>query len=863
MTCPSPYDPSPAGGTAAAGDRGADDGLVATIAEVQAAEIRGRMPTPSAGRRGRLLVRLRATMADGEVLGSADVALEGRAVVSALIDEPARRLVGQFLGLSSTEAALAGTRRLLAMVDAGGPGTVWPVRAALETAALDLVAAASGRSVSALLGRRRSVLPAVIRSTTLADAGQPAGPGGASPWVRVVVDDGGQATNDRARRLERLAARSGVVLATSPINDDHDLFGRLVSQLAGAGHAASVVIEHGYGELDGADHRCDGPSNAVATVLAGEPTAGIRFLCEVARSAAAQRDQGPRLHGGVMLVAERLGGPLRTLELAERLHRTVPDVPLILAADLGGLGLGAAMNGALATALPRIDALVAASPASGSLEPAAPDAATAAGQEQPGAGSAVGLGVTLDLADLLPDVRAFHTTAPKAPSGLRLPPNRFSLRFTGSIRKWSLDGYLLQRECLVHGLRTEREGNRFLVATEPDSGTALLFRTTTATSSAAVGARLAWRKQLTRSLLHQAGVPVPAGRSFPPEARAEAVAYADALGYPVVVKPAGGSLGDGVTTDIRDEGRLRRALAAVARSRFGRSGVIIERFLPGSDYRFFVADGQVRSVIHRLAGHAVGDGMHTVTELAAAKNHLRRSSNPYLGRRPLTLGPVERDVLAQQGVSPASVPRPGQTIVLAAAANVARGGDSVEVLRETHPDVLALVGRVSDAVPGLTHAGVDVVLEDHRVAPEAQAMGVIELNSNAEFAIHHFPMYGAPTNVARQLLRAEMAKQGLSVPAPRRELTIRMTLRGSVREVGFPRWLSQEAERLRLNGRGSFAHDEDLIEVVLRGTVSSVGAVTTAALWAPRRAEPVLVLTDPVDERVPAGFSFGAGAIER
>lgn len=54
--------------------------------------------------------------------------------------------------------------------------------------------------------------------------------------------------------------------------------------------------------------------------------------------------------------------------------------------------------------------------------------------------------------------------------------------------------------------------------------------------------------------------------------------------------------------------------------------IIIEEFLPGTEYRFFVIDHQVKAVLLRIPANVIGDGDRTIEELVAEKN-----ANPLRG----------------------------------------------------------------------------------------------------------------------------------------------------------------------------------------------------------------------------------------
>ena len=57
------------------------------------------------------------------------------------------------------------------------------------------------------------------------------------------------------------------------------------------------------------------------------------------------------------------------------------------------------------------------------------------------------------------------------------------------------------------------------------------------------------------------------------------------------------------------------------------NSVLVEVFIAGTEYRFFVLDGVCEAVLLRVAANVVGDGKHSIRQLVAIKN-----SNPLRGR---------------------------------------------------------------------------------------------------------------------------------------------------------------------------------------------------------------------------------------
>ncbi|MGP1629591.1 MAG: cyanophycin synthetase family protein, partial [Giesbergeria sp.] len=132
--------------------------------------------------------------------------------------------------------------------------------------------------------------------------------------------------------------------------------------------------------------------------------------------------------------------------------------------------------------------------------------------------------------------------------------------------------------------------------------------------TSAVAESIAQDKDLTKRLLHAAGVPVPMGR--PTATTDDAWAVALDVGLPVVVKPQDGNQGKGVTVNITERAQLDEAFRVAAD--YGE--VMVERFLPGHDFRLLVVGNQLVAAARREPPQVLGDDIHTVRELVDLVN---------------------------------------------------------------------------------------------------------------------------------------------------------------------------------------------------------------------------------------------------
>ena len=145
------------------------------------------------------------------------------------------------------------------------------------------------------------------------------------------------------------------------------------------------------------------------------------------------------------------------------------------------------------------------------------------------------------------------------------------------------------------------------------------FQAAEVDQTSSVAEAIAQDKDLTKRLLHAAGVPVPLGRPVQDVEDAWAVAQEVGLaqGWPVVVKPQDGNQGKGVTVNITTREQLEAAYATALEHG---SVVMVERFLPGHDFRLLVVGDQLVAAARRDPPQVLGDGQHTVAELVEQVN---------------------------------------------------------------------------------------------------------------------------------------------------------------------------------------------------------------------------------------------------
>ena len=254
---------------------------------------------------------------------------------------------------------------------------------------------------------------------------------------------------------------------------------------------------------------------------------------------------------------------------------------------------------------------------------------------------------------------------------------------------------------------------------------------------------IAQDKELTARLLDDMGIPVPRQRVVNEEGAAAEASHA--IGFPVVVKPLDASHGRGVSLNLQNEAEVRLAFQ---KAQEHRSYVIVEKFIPGRDYRVLVVNGHVVAVAERVPGHVVGDGEHTVQELIDIVN-----SDPRRGvghEKVLTRLLVDHQalrLLEQAGLTLASVLATGRVLYLRSTGNLSTGGTAIDRTDEICYENKEIAIRAAQVV-GLDVAGIDFITPDIAHPISEVGGGIVEVNAAPGFRMHVAPSEGTPRDVA-------------------------------------------------------------------------------------------------------------------
>ncbi len=271
-------------------------------------------------------------------------------------------------------------------------------------------------------------------------------------------------------------------------------------------------------------------------------------------------------------------------------------------------------------------------------------------------------------------------------------------------------------------------------------------------NTSAIGEAIAQDKELTKRLLDAAGVPVPEGREVT-DIEDAWLAMTEIAGA-VVVKPKDGNQGKGVTVNINSREQLNIAYAAAAEIS---EEVLIERFIPGSDFRFLVVGNKLVAAARREPPLVIGDGVQSVRQLVDQVNSdPRRGSGHATSLTKIRIDDIALASLAAQNFTVDSVPNKGARVVLRSNANLSTGGTATDVTDDVHPDLAASAVAAAIMI-GLDICGVDVVCDSVQRSLEKQGGGVVEVNAAPGLRMHLQPSFGKGRPVGEAIVSSMFA----------------------------------------------------------------------------------------------------------
>ncbi|GGL90424.1 MULTISPECIES: N-acetylglutaminylglutamine synthetase [Micromonospora] len=278
-------------------------------------------------------------------------------------------------------------------------------------------------------------------------------------------------------------------------------------------------------------------------------------------------------------------------------------------------------------------------------------------------------------------------------------------------------------EAMRRGIRVEVTDPHWGELRLSNGGRTVLTRESLSELTTAVAMSRCDDKRVTRRILTAAGLSVPRGRTA---TRDEAdAAFLAELGE-VVVKPARGEQGNGITVGVRTPEALVTAVALA--SQFC-PDVLIEELRAGEDLRVIVINHEVVAAAVRRPASITGDGVHPVGKLIERQSRRRAAATG--GESRIPIDDLTREVVAEAGYAMDDVLPEGEVLAVRRTANLHTGGTMHDVTGELHPKIAEACVAASRALD-IPVTGLDLLVP----APDRPEHVFIEANERPGLANH-------------------------------------------------------------------------------------------------------------------------------
>jgi GNAT-family acetyltransferase (TIGR03103 family) len=264
---------------------------------------------------------------------------------------------------------------------------------------------------------------------------------------------------------------------------------------------------------------------------------------------------------------------------------------------------------------------------------------------------------------------------------------------------------IIAEEALRRGIRVEVTDPEFGEMRLSVGGRTVLTLESLSEFTTAVAMSRCDDKRVTRRIMQRAGVRVARGATAAEGDLAAASGLLREVGE-VVVKPARGEQGRGITVGVTDDAGLQRA---VAHALLFCPDVLVEELVEGDDLRVVVIDRQVVAAAIRRPAEVVGDGRNPVTELIRSTS--RRRERATGGESSIPLDDTTAEVVAASGWAMDDVPPNGERIRVRRTANLHTGGTIEDVTDRLHRDIAAAAVRAASEL-GIPVTGLDFLVPD-------------------------------------------------------------------------------------------------------------------------------------------------------
>lgn len=230
-------------------------------------------------------------------------------------------------------------------------------------------------------------------------------------------------------------------------------------------------------------------------------------------------------------------------------------------------------------------------------------------------------------------------------------------------------------------------------------------------------------KRITHKVFRAAGLSMPQQRRAAETADNEA--FLAEVGR-LVVKPARGEQGNGVSVNITDAAELD---AAIRTARSFCDEVVLEEYVEGNDLRVIVIDFKVVAAAIRRPASVVGTGRHSIGDLIEKQSRRRAAATG--GESRIPVDDETRRCLSKRDLRLDDVLPKGETARVRETANLHTGGTLHDVTDSLSPAIRAACEQAA-RVLSIPVVGLDLLVD----SPGTDSFVFIEANERPGLANH-------------------------------------------------------------------------------------------------------------------------------
>jgi GNAT-family acetyltransferase (TIGR03103 family) len=254
-------------------------------------------------------------------------------------------------------------------------------------------------------------------------------------------------------------------------------------------------------------------------------------------------------------------------------------------------------------------------------------------------------------------------------------------------------------------------------------GTSIVTRESLSELTNAVAMSRCDDKRVARRVVAEAGIRVPEGRTA--TFSHEDHDFLEKVGS-VVVKPARGEQGAGITVGVTRPEDLDRAIRLAAEHS---PDVLLEELCEGEDLRIVVINGKVIAAALRRPPEVVGSGDHTIRHLVEAQSRRRAAATH--GESTIPVDDLTVDTVREAGWDLDDVLPLNERLTVRRTANLHTGGTIRDVTDDLNPALAKVAIDAADAL-GIPVTGIDLMVP----SVDGEEYAFIEANERPGLANH-------------------------------------------------------------------------------------------------------------------------------